>query len=522
MKKILKASHPSSQVTARNPWLWLYITLFITWVAFCFTLAAFFVSFSLKEAESRFNQYCNAYAEHLYDKVSSNQIVLEGFAALFGAFGTTDSRDVSHYARQVIANHPHIYSLEIVQTVPSKELNQFGLQQRKAGFAHFQIKTFGYDTDQKWHATTGKAIYYPVVFMEPMRPASAEVLGLDVGSVPFLRPAIVKSITTQSSVATRPFQMVEGGLAYVIFLPVHSRINSATQNTMQPAYTVDMVVDAAKMAVPDSMPLSENLHLVVYHADYLPEDSAGQIVHIHQPPTSSLEQLLFPGFSFQREIGPYLNMLVEKQTGWSDINLSLLAMILLATLLSSAILLGLIRSHYRSSLAELESKKNLWFLANHDVLTLLPNRNLFMDRIGQAIARSQRQGTNFGILFLDLNGFKQINDTYGHDAGDQLLQLAAQRLQTCIRADDSVARLGGDEFVVLLEGITDAEVMESIVQKIRASMALPFTINKHQLLISASIGKATFPMQGKTPDDLLRFADAKMYAEKFPQRTRVL
>jgi diguanylate cyclase (GGDEF)-like protein len=204
--------------------------------------------------------------------------------------------------------------------------------------------------------------------------------------------------------------------------------------------------------------------------------------------------------------------------GWSDVNLSLLAMMLLATLLSSAILLGLIRAHHRSSLAEIESKKNLWFLANHDVLTLLPNRNLFMDRIGQAIARSQRQGTNFGILFLDLNGFKEINDTYGHNAGDELLRQVAQRLQGCIRADDSVARLGGDEFVVLLEGIMDAEVMESIARKIRTSMAPPFAIAHHQVSVSTSIGKATFPMQGKTPDELIKAADARMYAEKNPER----
>lgn len=520
MTTILAAPHPSSQAATKSRWL--YAALFLTWVAFCISIAAFYVSSNLKDAEARFNQYCNAYAEHLYDRVSSNQIILEGFAALFGAFGTTDARDVSHYARQVIDNHPHIYSLEIVQTVPRNELDRFIRQQREAGFDHFQIKTFGYDSDRKWHAAAGRPIYYPIVFMEPMRPTSAEVLGLDVGSVPFLHPAIVKSIKTQSPIATRPFRLVEGELAYVIFLPVHSSSSRTSQGGMSPHYTVDMVVDAARMTVPDSMPRSENLHLVVYHAEYPPEDGDGQIVHIQQAPASVLEQLIFPGFRFQKEIGPYLNMLAEKQAGWSDINLSLLTLMLLATLLSSAILLGLIRSHYRSSLAEMASKKNLWFLANHDVLTLLPNRNLFMDRIAQAIARSQRQGTNFGILFLDLNGFKQINDTYGHSAGDQLLKLVSQRLQGCIRADDSVARLSGDEFVVLLEGMTDAEVMESIAKKIRASMAMPFSIDNHPIMISTSIGKATFPMHGKSPDELLKFADARMYAEKHAERARVL
>lgn len=520
MRKIL-AHKTTGKTASSHSWLWLYITLFIGWAAFYITIVSFFVSTSIKDVETRFIQYSNAYAEHIYDKATSNQIILEGFSALFGALGKTAPKEASRYARQVIANHPHIYSLEIVQTVPRASLAQFARQQRKAGYANFQIKTFGYESDRKWHAAEDKPVYYPIVFIDPVRPESADVFGLDMGSVSFLRPAILESIGKQRAVSTPPFLMAQGRMAYVIFLPIRPILNSSERHGSQDTspYTVSMVVDTQKMATPDNMPAPNNMHLVVYHSDFHPEDIAGQIMHIDQAQHSSIERVLFPKFSFQKETGPSLSMLVEKQAGWADMNLPLLAMLLLGGLISSAMIFAYIRAHYRNSLAEIQSKKDLWFLANHDVLTRLPNRNLFMNRLEQAIARAQRQGRNLGILFIDLNGFKQINDSCGHDAGDQLLKLVAKALLGCIRAEDSVARLGGDEFVVLLEGITDAEVMEGIVQKIRHSLSSPFTINDQQVTISASIGKATFPMHGKTPDELLRFADSKMYSEKYPANT---
>lgn len=521
MRKIL--THKIiNNLAAKNSGLWLYISLIISWIAFCISIATFFVSTSIKDAESKFIQYSNAYTEHIYDKASSNQIILEGFAALFGALGDKNVQEASRYAKQVIENHPHVFSLEVVQTVRRSELDQFNQQQRKAGNANFQIRTFGYNSDRKWHAVEDKPVYYPIIFMEPMRPESAEVLGLDVGSVDFLRPAILEAVRKKRAVSTRPFRLVEGNLAYVIFMPVRSAHTASASSGAQTNsfFTVNMVVDAMKMGTPDKMPAPGNLHLVVHHPDFLPEDASGQIVHIHQAEDNAIEHLLFPAFSFQKELGPSLNILVEKQVGWQDMNLPLLAMIVLASFISSAMLLAYIREHYRNNLAEIQSKKSLWFLANHDILTRLPNRNLFMNRMEQAIARAQRQGRNLGILFIDLNGFKQINDSYGHDAGDQLLKLVAKTLQECIRAEDSVARLGGDEFVVLLEGIADAAVMESIVRKIRDSVSTPFTLRSHQANISASIGKATFPMDGKTPDELLKFADARMYEEKCPAPRR--
>lgn len=520
MKKIL-GKKTTNKAAANDSWRWLYITLFMTWVAFCITIASFFVNTAIKDAESRFLQYGNAYAEHIYDKATSNQTILEGFSALFSVLGDKDTREVSHYARQVIEHHPHIFSLEIVQAVPMDSLAKFMRQQRNAGHANFQIRTFGYNTDRKWHIAKDKPVYYPIVFIEPMRPESAEVLGLDIGSVAFLRPALLESIRKKSAITSSPFQLVQGNRAFVIFMPARSRHTpkgAYGAHADSSLFVVEMVVDALKMTTPDNMSVPDDMNILVYHTDYQAVDAAGQVLHVPQPSHSAIEQFLFPEFSFEKGVGNSLTLLMKKQVGWPDMNLPLMVMLTLGAFISSAVLFVYLRAHHRNSLLEIQGKKQLWFLANHDVLTGLPNRNLFMNRMEQAIARAQRQGSNFGLLFLDLNGFKQVNDTYGHAAGDYLLKLLAQKLQACIRADDSVARLGGDEFVILLEGISDAEAMEGIALKIRDSLFKPVTLNGHQVTIGASIGKATFPLHGRTPDELLRFADAEMYAEKFPAR----
>jgi len=162
-----------------------------------------------------------------------------------------------------------------------------------------------------------------------------------------------------------------------------------------------------------------------------------------------------------------------------------------------------------------EAELNLNRLASHDVLTELPNRRLMMSHMELAIQRCLRNNKSMALLFLDLNGFKPVNDQYGHKVGDEVLKQVAQRLSGAMRASDRVARFGGDEFVVLAEDVTDKEDVCSIVAKITAE------INRHFLLdegiavtISASIGVAIYPRDGQDLDTLLLNADTAMYAAK--------
>jgi diguanylate cyclase (GGDEF)-like protein/PAS domain S-box-containing protein len=153
-------------------------------------------------------------------------------------------------------------------------------------------------------------------------------------------------------------------------------------------------------------------------------------------------------------------------------------------------------------------------LAQHDFLTDLPNRVLLNDRITQAISFAARYSKQLAVMFLDLDGFKRINDSLGHTSGDKLLQLVASRLVACVRRSDTVSRLGGDEFVVLLYQVEHAEDAAFISKKILSSLAEPFSIEQKHLDISASIGVSTYPGDGQDAETLLQKADTAMYAAK--------
>ena len=166
-------------------------------------------------------------------------------------------------------------------------------------------------------------------------------------------------------------------------------------------------------------------------------------------------------------------------------------------------------------------------LAYHDQLTTLPNRALFLDRLGQALAACRRQKRYGAVMFVDLDQFKRINDVHGHTIGDSVLKDVAQRLRHYLRQDDTVARFGGDEFVILLPELSSeqepaATLALSVAEKIRAALEQPIRIDGQDYLATASIGVSLFPKQGETVDDLIREADIAMYRAKDSGRNALM
>lgn len=162
----------------------------------------------------------------------------------------------------------------------------------------------------------------------------------------------------------------------------------------------------------------------------------------------------------------------------------------------------------------IQYQERLHHLAHFDALTGLPNRALFMDRLTQALARARWHRRVVGVLFLDLDRFKVINDSLGHDVGDRLLQAAAGRLQQCVREGDTVARLGGDELAIILEDVAQAEDTTSVTSKILSTFAQPFEIDGRELFVSTSIGVSLHPNDGEDAKTLLKNADIAMYRAK--------
>ncbi|HEY7924282.1 MAG: diguanylate cyclase domain-containing protein [Burkholderiales bacterium] len=177
------------------------------------------------------------------------------------------------------------------------------------------------------------------------------------------------------------------------------------------------------------------------------------------------------------------------------------------------------RDTFQTELVAARKTREEWRnLAYHDDLTGLPNRSLLLDRLGLAIAHSRRLASHLALVFLDLDDFKSVNDSFGHGTGDRLLVELATRVRASVRAGDTVARFGGDELVVLLDSVTGSEDAAHVAAKVLAAVQAPFRLDGHEIRVAASIGVSVYPGDGTSPAELVSRADAAMYRHKRRER----
>jgi two-component system, cell cycle response regulator len=168
----------------------------------------------------------------------------------------------------------------------------------------------------------------------------------------------------------------------------------------------------------------------------------------------------------------------------------------------------------RYAIERKRAEEHLTYLAQYDHLTGLVNRSLFRDRLVQAMARSKRMHQPIGLMLLDLDRFKTVNDTFGHDMGDELLKAVTERLKVCVREVDTVARMGGDEFTIILEGVSSEQNILVVAKRITESIASPFELKGHHISVGISIGITIYPHDDHPIDELLKHADTAMYRAK--------
>ena len=174
----------------------------------------------------------------------------------------------------------------------------------------------------------------------------------------------------------------------------------------------------------------------------------------------------------------------------------------------------LIQAFFRNISAIRKSREELYHMAHHDPLTQLPNRLLFLDRLGHALELARREERKIAVLFLDLDRFKNVNDSLGHPTGDRLLQEVSKQIKKRVREEDTLGRLGGDEFVLLIEKLVDTREASMVAQKLLEAFIKPFAVEGHELYLSASIGISLFPTDGQNGATLVRNADTAMYRAK--------
>jgi len=502
--------------------LGVYFGLFGAW----FFLASFVTTSSiasdLRSAKLRFLEYANSLYGEIDNRVQTNEAVLEGITAFLGVSGTmNDGAQISHYAQQVRARHPHIAQIEVVETVARQNLPRFIARKRASGLPEFQVRSFSYDSSRFWRSIDDKSWYYPIVFMEPMPTESRDILGLDMDSVPFLRLAMSASARQGHAVATHPFHLVEGDWAYVMFRPVVPLRTAGARTSDEKRLFASLVIKTQAI-LPSLRADIPGLRFSLYHADFPAHKPEGELIHFERRNRSDLETFLFPKLRYERKLEaesqPFI-LLAEQQLGWPAVDFRQLTAILAITLLLFGILLRFVLAHRRSELERCQTESQFAYLATHDALTGLANRNLFMDRLKHAMARAHRCDTRIALLFLDLDKFKQVNDTYGHGVGDQLLKMVAERIGSNVREDDTVARLSGDEFIVILESITTHQGAATAADVINNKLVQPFHINGETLNIGVSIGTAIYPDDSEDIEELIKIADDAMYAVKGKDRS---
>lgn len=157
------------------------------------------------------------------------------------------------------------------------------------------------------------------------------------------------------------------------------------------------------------------------------------------------------------------------------------------------------------------AKQKIHHMAYHDILTGLPTRTLFMQRLTDSIASAKAHNRKVAVLFLDLDGFKAVNDSFGHNAGDELLKSVAQSLRRCVRDEDTIARMGGDEFLIVLNHVSDKQVIANVAQRMLEAIETPLKFNEIQLSVTASIGISMYPDDNDDPKELIKLADKAMY-----------
>lgn len=453
------------------------------------------------------------------DRVLIDESILEGFAAMVSAANDLDRTRVRVYAQQMLRQYPHIYMFEIVEKVSDDKLESFTEYYRRTFYPDFEVKGFSYESNRQWQAVRPVPYHLPIVFMEPFPPESKKVLGLDVSSNDFFMRSLKKSEQEGRAVSTDPFELVEGDLAYLLHRPIpepgDERVSSVSKSGAQDGFAVlviraDTLLDRAGHVLPGTREL-------LYNPAFSSTDPKGHL-HLHEGAEAGwLESRLFPRLSMSRTLDsdsqPFV-LLIQQQLGWNIISWGKLGLTLLIASITFVVMMVYARLYLRNEMERTEMTVRLFHLANHDALTGLANRNLLSDRLNHAMTQTARQKGQLAVLFLDLVGFKDVNDTYGHDVGDGVLRRAAERLRACVRAGDTVARLGGDEFVLVLENIAGQGDVDRVVEKIKTGFEQPFDVNSHSIILGISIGSAIYPGDGTDMETLISHADSDMYGDK--------
>lgn len=474
------------------------------------------MSAEFSRAERHFVEETEIIASEIRHKLDTNEAVLSGFAAFLQSVDQGDRRSAARYAAATIASYPHIYMLEVARKVARSEQHRFEASMRQGWRKDFTVRDFASLTKQSVRRRPQGEHIWPILFMYPPLPDADGVYGVQLETVGYLSETLSNSSTKSAPVASPVFELFEGGGAYIVLKQVNRQATQGAPNDLNffGDSMVALIVVKAQALIP-----ARTSKFIEFSAQLAAVGSSVSSPLFEKPasPSGPLDTFLLPRFKRNLDIGnrsQAVSMSFEQAMRWSELLKPEFMMgIALIGITACLCLFGLLRYCRQTELIALVHQRAA-YLATHDALTDLPNRYLLADRFEQARQRWLRNGSKFAIMLIDLDYFKEVNDAFGHEVGDQVLASMASRLRQELRASDTVARYGGDEFVVILTDILDAESARFAADKLLTAVSAPLSTSVGQLSITGSLGIAVCPQHGERFDALYKAADQAMYRAK--------
>ena len=496
-----------------------YVFALIGWIAVTLLAVYVVLDMSIEDTERDFHHETAEAIMELRQKLQTNEAVLSGFAAFLHAVESGDREAAMRYAKAATSPYPHIYMLEVAREVPLAERAQFEKEMRRSWEPDFSLRDFAYQGARRWQEVKNKASYWPLVFLYPDNNSVLPLYGLDLDSVPLLSKPLEDAWLRQAQSVSRPFRLLEEDSAYILFQAVPKatpRLSSDAKRAFGGALTALLVVKTSALR-PASLDRRDHVR-----AEFVQAGSNEGISDVpplftqEAEPASDLDRLL-PIIQQEVviEVGPQtVRISFQRQLQWFDLSGFSMRAIAVISLLALTLVMLYLRRHYIAMQMVDAEHARAEFLATHDPLTDLPNRHLLDDRVRQALSHWQRSGKMFALFLIDLDRFKEVNDTYGHKGGDHLLKTVAHRIANTLRSTDTVARYGGDEFIVLVTDISGEQDAVAVGEKLLAVVSEPIVFEGQTLLATCSLGVALCPRDGTDFESLCHQADHAMYKVK--------
>jgi len=436
--------------------------------------------------------------------------VLRGARALFAASTSVERHEWHEYVKwlRLEDDYPGILGVGFSEWIAPDALDAHVRRVRDEGYADYRV----------WPPGERDA-YSAIVMLEPFDWRNQRAFGFDMYAEPVRREAMERAVASGEGALSGKVTLVQETdddrqAGVLLYLPVFANGAAIDTEAQRRAALLGWVYSPFRMNdLMDGMlgRFGDDVRLRIYdHAEttdaLLYDSHQGREVGAH-PRHVVVRPLVLDGRQWQ--------LVIEGLGGYARDDKALhTEMVAIALVGLMFVLVTWSFSITRERAVALERA------ATHDALTGVPNRMLFADLLDRTVRFSERYGHRFGLLFVDLDRFKEVNDRFGHQIGDRLLVQAVRRMQACLRGSDTLSRHGGDEFVVLLPEIASDQDVDTVAEKIRVALAAPFTIDGRELRISSSIGVVRYPADGTDGDMLLSRADAAMYRAKSAGRNR--